>query len=300
MYFDYYRRKFDGVPSFLNKYFDIRSIDRLKRVGYFCGMDYASKDIYDFPEYISRFDHSLMVALIVYRLTYDKESSLAGLFHDVATPCFSHVIDYMNKDFEKQESTEEFTERIILEDNLLLDYFRCDDVDVSNVVNFKNCSVVDLDRPKMCADRLDGLIQTGMGWCRCVDCNDIDLIIDSLELYKNEEGVSEIGFSNSDSVKRVVEINQMIDNYCHSKEDNYMMLLLSEITRKAIKCNLFSYDDLFYLDEDKLFNILNNCGINEIEKLLDIFYNISKEDISCSKIPNLKVRTLKPLCCGRR
>ncbi len=66
-------------------------------------MDDASKDIYDFREYISRYDHSLTVCLIVYKLTKDKKATLAGLFHDIATPCFSHVIDYMNQDYENQE-----------------------------------------------------------------------------------------------------------------------------------------------------------------------------------------------------
>ena len=61
-------------------------------------VEFASKDIYPFKESISRFDYSLTVALIVYSLTHDKKTTLAGLFHDIATPCFSHVIDYMNQD----------------------------------------------------------------------------------------------------------------------------------------------------------------------------------------------------------
>ena len=75
----------------------------------------------NFKEYITRYDHSINVALITWKCTYSKEQTLAALFHDVATPCFSHVIDYMNKDYETQESTEEYTERIIKQDLLLLE-----------------------------------------------------------------------------------------------------------------------------------------------------------------------------------
>ena len=39
--------------------------------------------------------------------------SLSGLFHDIATPTFAHVIDFLNDDAEKQTSTEEGTETII-------------------------------------------------------------------------------------------------------------------------------------------------------------------------------------------
>ena len=122
MYLDYYKSLLGEVPSFLKKYLTVPSMERLKGIGYFCGMDRASKEIYNFREPITRYDHSLTVALMTYRLTHDKKATLAGLFHDVGTPCFSHVVDYMNQDFEKQESTEEFTEEILEKDPLLKDY----------------------------------------------------------------------------------------------------------------------------------------------------------------------------------
>ena len=111
--YKYYKKLLTDTPDFLKKYLKCKSLKRLIKVGYFCGMDYASKDIYDFSEYISRFDHSLTVALLVYKLTKNKVYTLMGLFHDVGTPVFSHVIDYMNQDYEEQESTEKYTENII-------------------------------------------------------------------------------------------------------------------------------------------------------------------------------------------
>ena len=91
------------IPRFLNKYLEVPCLVRLKNIGYFCGMDYASKEVYDFREKITRFDHSLTVALLTWKFTHDKKATIAGLFHDVATPCFAHVIDYMNKDYANQE-----------------------------------------------------------------------------------------------------------------------------------------------------------------------------------------------------
>ena len=84
---------YKNMPLFLRKYFDCPSLNRLMKVGYFCGMDYASKNIYNFKEKITRYDHSLTVALLTWKCTKDKKEALAGLFHDIATPCFSHVID---------------------------------------------------------------------------------------------------------------------------------------------------------------------------------------------------------------
>ena len=119
MYKYYKELLLEDYPSFLNKYLECPSIVRLKSIGYFCGMDYASKDIYDFGEKITRYDHSLTTALLTYKLCHDKKATIAALFHDIATPCFSHVIDYMNKDYDKQESTEQFHNKMLLKDKKL-------------------------------------------------------------------------------------------------------------------------------------------------------------------------------------
>lgn len=300
MYLEYYKNNLVGIPVFLEKYLHVPSIERLKGIGYFCGMDYASKDIYNFSEYISRYDHSLTVALMIYKLTGSKLATIAGLFHDIATPCFSHVIDYMNGDYLTQESTEEYTEKIILSDKRLLSCLEEDNIDVSDVTNFKKYSLVDLDRPSLCSDRLDGIILTAMGWTKNISINDIDRIVDSMCVYKNENGIDEIGLKDIDIVRKVVEINDVINIYCQSREDNYMMNLLADITKIGIKNNLFTYDDLYTLTEDELFSILNNCNIKEIKGLLYLFYNIKRDDIPNREMPKIKVRKINPLCNGRR
>ena len=121
-------------------------------------MDYASKNIYDFKEHITRYDHSLTVALLTWKCTKDKIATLAGLFHDIATPCFSHVIDYMNKDYENQESTEEYAEKILKNDKYLNKQLREDSIKIEDIINFKKYNIVDNNCPKVCADRLDGVI----------------------------------------------------------------------------------------------------------------------------------------------
>ena len=173
--YDYYLTLLldNNFPSFLVKYLKCPSLLRLRNVGYFCGMDYASKNIYDFGEYISRYNHSLDVALITYKYTKNKEAALAGLFHDIATPCFSHVIDYMNKDYETQESTEELTEEIIKNDTYLLNCLKKDNINVEDIIDFKQYTIVDNNRPKLCADRMDGVILTGAFWTKNIEREDI-------------------------------------------------------------------------------------------------------------------------------
>lgn len=302
MYLKYYLEQlnYQNIPSFLIKYLKSPSLLRLRNVGYFCGMDYASKDIYDFEEYISRYDHSLTVSLIVYKLTNNRKMTLASLFHDIATPCFSHVIDYMNEDYEKQESTEEYTEYILRNDCYLIKCLKEDNIDIDDIIDFKKYTIVDNDRPKVCADRIDGVILTGFGWVKNVSKSDIKRIIQDMCVFKNEFNEDEIGFKSYDIAKNVLEVSESIDIYCHSKEDNYMMQLLARITKLAIIKRLITYEELYFYDEKELFELFKNTCDKELMSLIHEFQNKKKLDIPDVDLPKVKVRSLNPLVNGKR
>ena len=296
--YNYYLSLLGEIPYFLEKYLTVPCLLRLKDVGYFCGMDYASEDIYDFGEYISRYDHSLTVALLTYKYTKRKKDTIAALFHDIATPCFAHVIDYMNNDYEDQESTEEYTEKIIRDDKYLLACLKEDRIKVSDIINFKRYSIVDLKRPKLCADRIDGIVLTGAYWAKNVQKSDIKMIVDDLKVYENEDGEAELGFKTLEVGRRVLDINESIDRLCHSNEDNYMMELLASITKRAIDKKIINYDDLYYLTEKELFALFDKN--KALDKLLYEFRNIKFKDIKEKDIPNLKIRVINPLVQNKR
>lgn len=291
---------YPNIPEFLNKYLTLPSLNRLKDVGYFCGMDYASSNIYNFKEYISRYMHSLSTSLLVYYLTKDKRYTLQALFHDISTPVFSHVIDYMNKDYIYQETTEEFTELILKSDKKLLEYLELDKIPLDNLVNFKFSTIVDSPRPKMCADRLDGIILNGSYWTKTLNKKDIFNIIKSTELYINEESIPEIGFNNITAYNKVVETNDLTNIEMHSNYDNYMMELLANITRHLINKEYIKYEDLYFLTENKIFELINNIEDKEIKEYIFLFKNIKKEEIPLVKQEEIKERKLKTLLNGKR
>lgn len=195
-YNEYIKYLEKNVPKSLKKYYDTPSLQRLKGVGYFCGMDYASKDIYDFKEYVSTFDHSITTAGITSMFTDDKKAILAALYHDVSKPTCSHVIDYMNKDYEIQESTEAYTKDIIVNDDLLLKYLKEEHIEPEEIADFKKYTLVDLERPKLCADRIDGVLLNSLIWSKKMSYNECIAILKDLATYKNENGEYEIGFKS--------------------------------------------------------------------------------------------------------
>lgn len=264
-----YQQFISNVPQFLEKYLEVDILKRLKGISYLCGMDYASKDMYDFSFPVSRFDHSLNVALIVWRLTHNKRATLVGLFHDVSTPVFSHVIDYMNGDYINQESTEAYTEAIINSSDELKKCLLEDNLTVEDIADFKKYSVVDLDRPKMCADRLDGILTTGMAWLKKVRYYDAIKVLRDTGLTINENGEEEITFLSYDTAFYVLYINDLIDKYTHSEEDTYMMILLSRIVKKCIELGIVTYDELYHITEPEMVlrieeNVIKNSVLDEL------------------------------------
>ncbi len=292
--------KAKDIPIFIKKYLDVPSLTRLKNIGYFCGMDYASKNIYNFKEYITRFDHSLSTALLTFKLTKNKIETLAALFHDIATPCFSHVIDYMNKDYENQESTEEYTSEIIKQDKKLQEYLKEDDINIEDIINFKKYSIVDNKRPKLCADRLDGIILNGISWSKNINEWDIKEIVSDLKVYDNEDKEKELGFKSKDIALKTIKINEEIEKLYHSSEDNYMMELLADITRTSIENKIITYKDLYYLDEPNLFKKIKESKVEKLKNLLDKFENIKKSEIPPTIINNIKIRNIIPIANNTR
>ena len=288
------------MPEYLKKYLNVPSLERLKDVGYFCGMDYASKDIYNFKEKISRFDHSLSVCLLTYKLTKDYNASLAGLFHDISTPCFSHVIDYMNSDYYNQESTEFYTGKVVQEDNVLTSLLKKDNISLNDVINFKKYTVLDNDRPKLCADRLDGIILSSISWTNKINESIIKNIIDDIDVFVNEDNEKEIGFNTRKTAEIVNELSDIFNKYCHSNEDNYMMELLAKIAKYLIDKNYITYDDLYIYNEKQLFELMPSLNDEYLNNLLNKFKTIKKEEITYCDIPEIKNRYINPLIKNKR
>lgn len=288
------------IPKFLEKYLSLRILTRLKKVGYFCGMDYASPHVYLFDYKISRYEHSLTTALITWKFTKSKKETLAALFHDVSTPCFSHVIDYMNKDYENQESTEEKTEAILRNSKSLKKLLKEDKLTIDDITDFKRYTIVDNHRPKLCADRIDGIILTSLGWTKTLSMKEIPNILDNIKVMINEEDEKELGVTNNELANKLCDLNREIDIVCHSNEDNYMMELLAEITKYVIDKEYITYDNLFDYNEEKLMNILESIDDTALKILLNLFKTVTLEEISFKEMPPVKRRYINPLVNGKR
>lgn len=295
-----YQQHLGSIPEFLKPYLELDILKRLQDISLLCGMDYASPHAYNFAFYVSRFDHSLNVALITWKLTKDKKATLAALFHDISTPVFSHVIDYMNGDTVNQESTEEKTEEILRSSKELEKLLEKDGISIDDIHDFKKYSIVDLDRPHMCADRLDNIITVGMAWVQKLTSKDAINIINATTKSINEDGVEEISFTDRAIAEYIKLINDYINELTHTNNDTYMMLLVSNLIKRCIELNILEYDQLFLIGEHECLSIIeSNLGKDEeIDHLYDLFKNISEFPII--EQPPIRNKIVNPLVLNKR
>lgn len=298
--YEIYKKSLGNVPTFLNKYLELDIVQRLKGISLLCGMDYASRAAYDFDYYISRYDHSLNVALITWNMTHDKTQTLAGLFHDISTPVFSHVIDYLNHDYVNQESTEEKTKEILNSSWELKKYLNEDGIKFDDICDFKKYSVVDLERPSLCADRLDGTLAAGINWTKTVSGLEASRIIDNLFLTKNEKGKDEIAFKDEECALTFTSVNDTINKASHSNVDNFMMNLLSDIVRDVINLKIVDYESLFYITEEEFIECVeDNLDLSEeLNRKWYLFKNV--KEFPKREYPKVKNKIINPLVVDKR
>lgn len=246
-------------PYFIDKYIEILELQRLKFIDQFCGAYYTK--LYNIKYWYSRLDHSISVALMTHHFTGDKEQTLAALFHDLGTPCFSHCIDYLLNDPINQASSEVDIYDII-NNSSIKDLLKEDGIDINLFKDISKYSIVENEKPKICVDRLDGVLHTCLIWLQYFDINDIKEIYDDLTILINENNEQEIGFKNIEIADKFFEGVFEYSMALQKNDDKYFMQYEADAIRVAINKKLFTISDLYKLKENQVIDILKNNVIS--------------------------------------
>ena len=232
-----------SIPQFLLDFSAAPAVQRLRQVGMNCGCEYTS-----FPRFAglgpySRYDHSLGVALIVWHFTHDKAQAVAGLLHDVAMPVFAHVVDFLNGDFLRQESTEALTEAVIARSDEIQSLLRRHGMTTAAVSDYHRYPIADNDSPRLSADRLEYTLGNlvNFGFCPLDIAAEFyrDLVVGS-----NEIGEPELSFRSPDLACRFALDALRCSRVYVSDEDRFSMMALSELLRDAISRGVLTESDL--------------------------------------------------------
>lgn len=243
-------------PTFIDKYLKTKTLTRLKSITQFCGCDYTK--LYNPLFLFTRFDHSLVVAHMTWHFTKNKKETIVALLHDVGTPCFAHCIDYVFGDYIKQESSEKKITDIVSQDKEILAYLKEDGLSLDELNDFSNYHILENKSPKLCTDRLDGVLHTCYIWLHTHSLHQIKEVYDNMIVLQNENGHSEIGFQNVKIAEKFVSMVNTYAKELQNNRDKFVMKYISEIVKIAFEKNLISLEDLYTKKEKDICNIFAN------------------------------------------
>lgn len=267
------------VPQFIKEIIEIKEMQRLKDVGQNCGRDYISKEIQTFEYNYSRLDHSIGVALIIWNFTKNIEQSISGLLHDIATPTFSHVIDYYNNDDEKQVSTEFLTSAIIKKSKelkVILDRYK---INVEDIVDYSIYPIADNSMPQLSADRLEYnlYMATTRG---LADMKVAKKIYENIQIMKNENNEDEMCFLDINIAKKFSEIALSNGNYMNGDVSTVTNKLLSDILKFSVNEEILKPQMFMDNSEEEIVSILENSENLYLRKMWNKFKNFKTIDKS--------------------
>lgn len=295
---EYFHILSEEIPDFIYEYIKAPEMQRLKGIGMSCGVNFSK--LRPNVMFYSRFEHSIGVALIVWNFTRDKKQALAGLFHDIANPAFSHCIDFLNGDYEHQESTEELTTKIISESKYIMKLLNRDGIKLEEVNDYKIYPIADNDTPKISADRLEYSLSNGFSLEDFWEDGEIKKIYSNLEILKNEFGEIELGFRNKEIANLFIEKIKLL--WIDYVEDRYIMEIVVNIVKILNQKNLLKLEDLYQLSEFDIIDIAKKSNIAEVQNLVKCIEETTKlfesdEEVEgkiCIKCP-AKYRYINPL-----
>lgn len=232
------------TPPFLRELARTQEMRRLRSVGMNCGCEYT-----DFPRFrklapYSRFDHSVGVGLIVWHFTQSPAQAAAGLLHDIATPVFAHVVDFLNGDYLRQESTETRTAELIERSPEIRRILRREGLRVEQVADYHDYPIADNDTPRLSADRLEyslgNLWNYGLAAFEKVCAYYSDLTVG-----ENEDGQPELVFRTPETAASFAMDALGTARIYVADEDRFSMEILARLLRLALERDVVSPADLY-------------------------------------------------------
>lgn len=232
-----------SVPAFLRELAQTSVLCRLKNIGMNCGCEYTSFPRFACCKHYSRYTHSLGVALIVWHFTQDGAQAAAGLLHDVATPVFAHVVDFLNGDPIRQESTEDGTRELIADSHELQTVLHAHSLRTEQVCDYHRYPIADNDGPALSADRLEYTLGNALQF-GFLGIGTLRKLYDDLTVAKNEAGQDELCFRTPACAAQFAGTALRCGKVYVSDEDRYSMQRLSELLEIALEREILTPEDL--------------------------------------------------------
>jgi uncharacterized protein len=145
--------RFEVSEPLLVELINSPSVQRLKGIGQFGVPD----EFYNRRNF-SRYDHSVGTMLILRMHGASLKEQAAGLLHDVSHTAFSHTYDWVMKDHDRpgqKEDMQDARHEDFIRRSELPGILKSHGVKPGEIWDYKPYTLLELDTPDICADRLD-------------------------------------------------------------------------------------------------------------------------------------------------
>ncbi len=237
------------VPEFIYKYLRTDTMERLKGVSFFSGIDYNLIPTHDLKYYYSRYDHSIATALIIWNLTKNKKETIVALLHCAGTPIFSHSVDYMLGDYKKQQSARKPLLDMIGKDAELIKKLEEDKLVALDFQDLTEYTILENDTPKFSAARLEGVFIYNLILSRIWTNEDIKDIYTGIQKGINEEKNNEIAFNNLAKAEKFYEGVYKYTYMMEQSEEKLTLQLISEVLKESIDNGIITEKNMYKLTE---------------------------------------------------
>ena len=243
--------RYGDLPEVLAPFCETAPMQRLQKVGMHCGCEYTACPIYEGKAPYSRYLHSLGAAAIVWHFTKDAAQSLSALFHDIATPAFAHVVDFLNEDHLRQESTEAPTHEILAGDTQIQALLRPLGLCTHDVDDYHRYPIADNDSPRLSSDRLEYTLGNAYRVFGAT-LGEISAVYGDLFAAAAEDGLPELSFRNLEAAQTFSRWSLRQSQWFVSDDDRFFMQALADLLRFAIRTGVLTKDDLLRAEPDVL------------------------------------------------
>lgn len=286
------------IPDYIQDIMKTSLFQRLKDVGMNCGMEYTQFEPFKDCRGVSRYNHSIGVALIVYHFTHDKHQTIAALLHDIATPVFAHVIDFMYHDYIHQETTENLTEEMIQKSLELQSIFEYYHIDSDKVMNYHDYPIADNDTPQLSADRLEYTLLNAV-YYKIMTKEEISNIYKHVQVNDSKD---ELIFDDFKIARLFTQV-MLKCSLCYTSDENrYCMEYLARLMRLAINHHVCSYDDLYTTETQVIQKLISHSLTKELYENYTHFHKVLRSSFPQTgylKV-NAKKRYINPIVNHQR
>lgn len=244
------------------------TIQRLKKISQRGASEYYKP----YKKFISRYDHSIGVLVLLIKYNVDIKTQIAGLLHDASHTVFSHVGDFLFKNENHNSSYQDNIHEWFLKKkgiDKILDKYNFS----LEVILHKNGlhKALEQDLPNICIDRLEYNLAAGFQ-AEIINQKDINEIINNLE-FKNNKWF----FTNIKIAQKFAGIPlYMLKNDWANPFNIFGYKQLAKALREALNTNIITVEDIHFSTDDLVWSKLINSENKKILKLIDQVKNPEK------------------------